>query len=715
MERGAIQRSDPISKYFESVPEDKRAITLDHLMTGGSGLPDFHDVPADRDPDHGWVDRPEAVRRILGAELLFAPGEGRRHSHSAWGLLAAVIEIASEQSYQDFTQKNLFEPAGMVDTGFFGRPLPEERLAIGYGDRSDGEINAPPYWGPTSWLVMGSGGMVSTTGDLFRWNRALRTGVVLAPSSVEAYWSGEGVCQAGNMYGFEIAYTEGGSRGQMIVVTNAAKRGPRAIEPLARDLAGLVRDAGAPLAESSTFPASVQGQRAKAFVDAFNSEQIDRYLAFGHEHRVAVEDLDRVDAARAQQRRAWLAWGQLDVARVVTRPRRLDVLARGGDGQWRRFQFGFEAEAPHLIELLRIDLGAQPPGAAGHLDPDSPWKDLDELLEQAREVGGIPAIAAAVVRDGKIVASSAVGVRRLGAPDRVQRSDRFHWGSVGKSVTGTVIGRLMQEGVLEPTLTIGEVFVDIEVHEAYRQVTIEQLMCHRGGVPPQTTGSKVFEQQDGDPVALRATLAAEIVKQPPTGQVGVMRYSNAGIALAAHMAERRAGRSWEALVREHVFDAAGMKTAGHGWPSSVGEDQPRGHSERDGELELVDEAALPFAASLAPAGNVHSSIEDFARYALMHLDGLAGRDGHLEAATIRRLHQPLPGPGEPYAFGWAITTFPGTDEECHWHNGSGGTFFADIKLVPASGLGIVVLMNGYRPGSDLADEIGEALWRRYGE
>ncbi len=105
-QHGKLRLEDPITRYFEDVPADKRGITLEHLMTGGSGLADFHDVPSDRDPDHWWIDRDEAMRRIFAQELLFAPGEGDEHSHSAWGVLAAVVEIASGERYQDFTREH---------------------------------------------------------------------------------------------------------------------------------------------------------------------------------------------------------------------------------------------------------------------------------------------------------------------------------------------------------------------------------------------------------------------------------------------------------------------------------------------------------------------------------------------------------------------------------------------------------------------------------
>lgn len=240
-EEEALGFEEPLTDFFDDVPEAKRAITVEQLMTGRSGLRDFHDLPTDRDPDHAYIDRGEAVRRILSQELLFEPGKGEAHSHSAWGLLAAILEIRSGRSYADFVRERLFAPAGMHDTGFNGEPVEPERLAIGYGEKRDGERNAPPYWGPTSWLVMGSGGMTSTALDLLAWNRALREGKLLSKSSLARYWAPRGaLLDGGDMYGFEVLYTEG-PESLFFLLSNAMDRATRPrFEALGRELHALV-------------------------------------------------------------------------------------------------------------------------------------------------------------------------------------------------------------------------------------------------------------------------------------------------------------------------------------------------------------------------------------------------------------------------------------------------------------------------------------------
>ena len=224
---GKLTTSDRITRFLKDVPADKQAITLQHLMTGRSGLKNFHGIPGvDDDLDLSWIDRETALRRILGSELLFAPGTAEAHSHSAWGVLAAVIEIASDQSYADFLQEHLFEPAGMTRTGLYPitRDLDPDQIAVGYGANRIPPLNAPQHWGRTSWLVMGSGGMVSTAADLYRWNRAVLGGNLLSPESTRRYGGGD-VGAGGNDRGFFTLYTQ--TADTMVIVCTNSHEGPR--------------------------------------------------------------------------------------------------------------------------------------------------------------------------------------------------------------------------------------------------------------------------------------------------------------------------------------------------------------------------------------------------------------------------------------------------------------------------------------------------------
>ena len=237
-QRGKLRREDRIGRFLTGVPADKATITIDHLLTGSSGLPDFHHQPGkDWDPDLAWIDREAAIARILAQPLGFVPGAGRQHSHSAFVLLAALVELVSGETYAQFLEREIFAPAGMTRTGFYGesRGLRLEDFASGPG-QSVGLPNIPPNWGPTSWLVMGSGGMFSTLGDMRRYYEALDAGRILTGE-----WLDRGVTVGvgGSDRGFYIFHAANGMGNRVLLLMNGEGRRPE-VRALQRGLERLV-------------------------------------------------------------------------------------------------------------------------------------------------------------------------------------------------------------------------------------------------------------------------------------------------------------------------------------------------------------------------------------------------------------------------------------------------------------------------------------------
>ena len=220
-QQGALRITDPITKYISQVPEDKLKMTLHHLMTGQSGLPDFFDNDEDWDADLAWVSRDEAVKRMMIQKLLFSPGEGRSHSHGAFGLLAAIVEIVSKDTYYSFIRKHFLDPAGMTRTGEYGerRNLKVEDFAAGSGPQIIGFPNIPPNWGPTSWLIKGSGGMYSSLGDLLKFYDYVRSGKVLDESHRKSFERATASVD-GSMRGFELFSLYLPNKGELFLFSN---------------------------------------------------------------------------------------------------------------------------------------------------------------------------------------------------------------------------------------------------------------------------------------------------------------------------------------------------------------------------------------------------------------------------------------------------------------------------------------------------------------
>jgi CubicO group peptidase (beta-lactamase class C family) len=222
---GKLKLDDSISGYFPNVPDDKKAITIAHLLSGQSGLPDFHHLGTDRDRDLDWIDRGEAESRILNQPLLFTPGSDRSHSHSAFVLLAALIERVSGESYGTFLKTRFFDPAGIVRTGMYGDLGGHDAsdFAVGGGPDIVGDPNIPPNWGRASWLVMGSGGMYSSLGDLKKFFDFARRSEV---KSLSRRFSGKGVGLGGSDRGFHVVHVFSGNESEALLLLNSGGQNP---------------------------------------------------------------------------------------------------------------------------------------------------------------------------------------------------------------------------------------------------------------------------------------------------------------------------------------------------------------------------------------------------------------------------------------------------------------------------------------------------------
>jgi len=379
---------------------------------------------------------------------------------------------------------------------------------------------------------------------------------------------------------------------------------------------------------------------------------------------------------------------------------------------WAEFRIELSPKPPHDITNLRIGPTSEPAAETRTAKDYTEWQNLRDLVEQVRRDAGAPAIVAAVVRGGQIVEKAASGVRRLDRSDRVQIGDRFHLGSVAKSFTATMIGKLVEDGVLRWDMTIDQALDNIPMRSEYRSVTLEQLLQHRGGVPAMVSSGEFAEgfKSGRPPAQARAALVRQVLTEKPF-KPGEYSYSNAGYVVAGYMAERATRRSWEELMRSLVFEPLELRSAGFRWPATEDRpNQPFGHVGTPPSFNVQDCGEdLSGEDYYGPAGSVHCSIEDLARYAAFHLQGLHGIDGVLKAETVRRLHTPAP--GEHYMGGWVVNK-EDEGERRDGHEGTAGTFFAMVQLYPNEDLAVVATANIGSPVAPYLRKMRDAIHRR---
>jgi CubicO group peptidase (beta-lactamase class C family) len=130
-------------------------------------------------------------------------------------------------------------------------------------------------------------------------------------------------------------------------------------------------------------------------------------------------------------------------------------------------------------------------------------QSLDRTLEPYLKQFGLPALAAAVFKDGVIVASGSVGTRRAGKDIPVRIDDRFHIGSDGKAFTSLLAGQFVQAGKLRWDSTLAEVFPELKekMTAEFAKVTLEELLSHSSGLadkPALLDLSNRSYEQDGN-------------------------------------------------------------------------------------------------------------------------------------------------------------------------------------------------------------------------
>jgi CubicO group peptidase (beta-lactamase class C family) len=344
-----------------------------------------------------------------------------------------------------------------------------------------------------------------------------------------------------------------------------------------------------------------------------------------------------------------------------------------------------------MIALALMCLTANPLHAEA-----APVKDISALLAPIIQKHDVPGMAAAVVRNGEIVAVGVAGVRTRGKGDKIAKADRFHIGSDTKAMTAMLCGILVDEGKLKWNQTLGETFPELKksMHPQYQSVTLEQLLTHRAGAPGDLTKGALWAklwQYNGTPTGARRLLLQGVTSKPPEATPGEKYiYSNAGVAMAGYMAEKVTGKAWEDLMRDKVFRPLGMTTAGFGAPGTRAKnDQPRGHKPDGTPVEPGPGADNPVA--IGPAGIVHLSIEDWARFAAANLP--SARIKLVKPKTLEKLHTPAPGK-PPYAMGWMIAdNQPWAGGPALTHAGSNTMWYAVAWLAPAKDFAVVIACN----------------------
>jgi CubicO group peptidase (beta-lactamase class C family) len=325
---------------------------------------------------------------------------------------------------------------------------------------------------------------------------------------------------------------------------------------------------------------------------------------------------------------------------------------------------------------------------------------LESAISRAFEAAGAPAMG--------VVTATAQGMDALHVRGRHSTLDampvapdaRWHLGSNAKAMVATLALVLARDGVLALDEPIAAFFPDVAVHPDLGAQPLAALLRHTSGIAANMTPGQLLSarRSDDTPLAQRAALARDWLERAPETAPGGFAYSNLGYVIAGAAIEARTGRDWFSLLEDAVLSPLGIDSAGLGAPAG---DAPEGHASFFGLMlrpEPADSRTADNPAVMGPAGTLHMSLPDYARFLASQLPG-----GPLltEAERGVLLRAPDTGAEPPYALGWAHPVHP-LGGRVWQHAGSNTLWLVIARIDPAAGRAAAAIANAATPAVDAA-------------
>ena len=182
-QQGKLKTTDTLDAFFPGIPADKKDIQVHHLLTHTSGLSNDLGVPY-----RSTIGRKAYIRQMLAPARVAEPGTTWAYNNAAYAILAAIVEVASGQSFEVYMRKEVFAPAGLKDTGLIQdkRLLATKRAATRRADGINDRTAVDWNWG---WGYRGMGGVVTTIYDLLKWHQVLTGEKVLGPEAKRKFYA----------------------------------------------------------------------------------------------------------------------------------------------------------------------------------------------------------------------------------------------------------------------------------------------------------------------------------------------------------------------------------------------------------------------------------------------------------------------------------------------------------------------------------------------
>ncbi|MFY7910544.1 MAG: serine hydrolase domain-containing protein [Emticicia sp.] len=184
-EQGKLNVNEPISKYIIDYPAGEK-ITIHHLLTHTSGIKDFTKMKTLREIAQKEMTPKMMVDFFKNEPVDFVPGEKFDYNNSGYVVLGYIIELVSGETYEDFIRKHIFEKVGMSQSYYASDRQVISKRAYGYHKKEHGFVNKTVI---SFSVPFSSGSLMSSLGDMLKWQNALNNHVLLNAENTKKVFS----------------------------------------------------------------------------------------------------------------------------------------------------------------------------------------------------------------------------------------------------------------------------------------------------------------------------------------------------------------------------------------------------------------------------------------------------------------------------------------------------------------------------------------------
>jgi CubicO group peptidase (beta-lactamase class C family) len=319
---------------------------------------------------------------------------------------------------------------------------------------------------------------------------------------------------------------------------------------------------------------------------------------------------------------------------------------------------------------------------------------LEPFLQKILREEKIPGLAVGIVENGKLVYSRGFGVMELGdAAGPVTTETLFHMASVTKPFVATAVMQLVEQGKVDLDAPVTKYLPYFHLKDPrYESMTVRQMLTHTSGMPD--VKDYQWDKPEYDDGALERYVRGlgdqELRWQPGSK----FAYSNMAFEVLGDLVAKVSGMSFEDYVDANILRPLGMKSSTLLWKQAAPAKLAAGHTQaKDGAVRPV--AHYPYNRAHTPSSNLHSNVEDMARWMMANLNrGELNGQRILKRSTYDLIWKPTAETGrKDYRVGisWFLDDSKG--EHLVVHGGGDDGFGSYVGLCPDRKIGVVYMTN----------------------